>query len=45
MVNKFVAFGCSSAYDTNSEKDSTFSFPLGKSDLIEKRIKFVNQNN
>ena len=26
MVNKCVAFGCSSGYDTNSEKVSTFSF-------------------
>ena len=45
MVNKFVTFGCSSGYDTNSENVSTFSFPLGKSDLIEKWIKFFNQNN
>ena len=45
MVNQCVAFGCSSEYDTNSEKISTFFFPLGKSDLIEKWIKFVNRNN
>ena len=45
MVNKGVAFGCSSGYDTNSEKVSTLSFSLGKFDLIEKWIKFVNRNN
>ena len=45
MVNKCVTFGYSSGYDTNSEKVSTFSFPLGKSDLIEKWIKFVDRNN
>ena len=45
MVIKCVAFGCSNGYDTNSEKVSTFSFPLGKSDLIENWIKFVNRNN
>ena len=44
MFNKCVAFGCSSGYAGNSEKVSTFSFPLGKSDLIEKWIKFVNRN-
>ena len=42
---KCVAFGCSRGYDTHSKKVSVFSFPLGKSDLIEKCIKFVNQNN
>ena len=45
MVNKCVAFGCSSGYDTISKKVSTFSFPLGKSDHIEKWIKFLNRNN
>ena len=45
MVNKCVAFGYSSGYDTNSEKVPIFSFPLGKSNLIEKWIKFVNRNN
>ena len=40
-----MAFGCSSGYDTNGEKVSTFSFPLGQSNLIEKQIKFVNRNN
>ena len=40
-----MAFGCSSGYDSNSEKVPTFSFPLGKFDLIEKWIKFVNQSN
>ena len=40
-----MAFGWSSGYDSNSEKVSTFSFPLGKSDLIEKWIKFVDRNN
>ena len=44
MVKKCVAFGCSSEYDTNSEKISTFSFPHGKFDLIEIWIKFVNRN-
>ena len=45
MVNKCVAFGCSRGYDSNSEKVSTFSFPLEESDLIEKWIKFGNRNN
>ena len=45
MVNKCVAFCCSSGYDAKSEKVSTFSFFLGKPDLIEKWIKFVNRNN
>ena len=45
MVNKCVGFGSSSGYDSNREKVSTFSFPLGKSDLIEKWIKSVNRNN
>ena len=45
MVNKCVAFGCSSDYDTNREKVSTFSLPLGKFDLFEKWVKFVNCNN
>ena len=45
MVNKCVAFGCANGYDTNIEKVSTFSFPLGKSDLIEKCIKSINRNN
>ena len=45
MVNRCVAFGLSCGYDSNSEKVSTFSFPLGKSDLIEKWIKLVNRNN
>ena len=40
-----MAFGCSSGYDTHSEKVCTFSFPLGKFDLIEKLIKCVNRNN
>ena len=38
MVNKCVACGCSSGYHTNREKVSTFS--LGKSDLLEKWVKF-----
>ena len=45
MLDKCVAFGFPSGYDTNNEKVSTFSFPLGKSDLIKKWIKFVNRNN
>ena len=44
MVNKCVAFGYSSGYHTNREKRSTFSFPLGKFDLLEKWIKSVNSN-
>ena len=44
MVNKCVAFGCSSGYHANREKVSTFSFPLGKSNLLEKWMKFVNCN-
>ena len=40
-----MAVGCSCGYDTNSEKVFTFSFPLGKFDLIEKWIKFINRNN
>ena len=45
MVNKCVAFGCSSGYHTNSEKVSTFSFPLEKYNLFEKRVKFANRKN
>ena len=41
MVNKCVAFCCSSEYHTNREKVLMFSFPLGKSDLLEKWVKFV----
>ena len=35
MVNECGGFGCSSGYDTNRAKVSTFSFPLGKSDPIK----------
>ena len=44
MVNKCVVFSCSSGYYANREKVSTFSFPLGKSDLLEKWVKFVKCN-
>ena len=43
MVNKCVAFGCSSGYHTNRKKVLMFSFPFGKSDL-EKWVKFINLN-
>ena len=44
MVNKCVAFGCSSGYHTNREKVLMFSFPIGKPNLLEKWVKFVNCN-
>ena len=44
MVNKCVAFGCSSGFHTNREKVSKFSLPLGKSNLLEKWMKFINRN-
>ena len=44
MVYNCVESGCSSGYHTNREKVLTFSFPLGKSDLLEKWVKFVNLN-
>ena len=44
MINKCIAFGYSMGYHTNREKLSTFSFPLGKSDLIEKWVKFAKCN-
>ena len=42
MVNKCAAFGCSSGYSTNRESVSTFSFPLGKSNLLEKWVNLLN---
>ena len=44
MVKKYVAFSCSCGYHINREKVSTFSFPLEKSVLLEKWVKFVNRN-
>ena len=44
MITKCVAFGCCGGYDTTSEKVSTFYFPLGKSDFLEKWVNFVNCN-
>ena len=44
MVNKCIAFSCSTGYHFNREKVPTFSFPLGKSDLLEKLVKFLNRN-
>ena len=41
---KKCCIGCSSGYHINREKVSNFSFPLGKSDLIEKWMKFVHRN-
>ena len=43
MVNKCVAFGCSTGYENTGEKISTFSFPHDKPDLIQKWLKFVNR--
>ena len=43
IVNKCAAFGCSSGYQTNCGKVSTFYFPHGKSDL-EKSVNLFNGN-
>ena len=44
MVNKCVAFGCKSGYKSkNSEKVSSFRFPHGNRELLQKWLKFVNR--
>ena len=40
-----VAYGCSTNYDTCSEKVSVFHFPNDKPDLLTKWVQFVNRGN
>ena len=43
MVNKCVAFGCKTGYDSHINM-STFRYPHTKPALMEKWIKFVNRS-
>ena len=45
MVNKCIAFGCKSGYETCTQKVSLVSFPLHKPDLNEHWVRFVNRTN